>query len=87
MCRRDMPLGLSYFKGFQFSALFLSLLTDIHLIFGTLLCHTKIQINVVFDFDQFTFPEVMALGLKKIPQIITFPHFFSLSTLRFSVNI
>jgi hypothetical protein len=29
----------------QFSALFLSLLTDIHFIFGTLLCHTKIQIK------------------------------------------
>jgi hypothetical protein len=40
-----------------------SLLTDIHLIFGTLLCHTKIQIKFEFGFDPLIFHEVMALGL------------------------
>jgi hypothetical protein len=53
----------------QFSGLFFSLLTDIHLIFGTLLCHTKIQIKLEFDFDPFEFHEVMAHGLRKILQI------------------
>jgi hypothetical protein len=45
---------------------FFSLLTDNHLIFGTLLCHTKIQIKFEFGFDPLIFPEVMALGLRKI---------------------
>jgi hypothetical protein len=45
---------------------FFSLLTDIHLIFGTLLCHTKIQIKFEFEFDPFEFHEVMAHGLRKI---------------------
>jgi hypothetical protein len=50
----------------QFSGLFFSLLKDINLIFGTLLCHTKIQIKFEFGFDPSIFPEVMALGLRKI---------------------
>jgi hypothetical protein len=55
----------------------LSLLTDIHLIFGTLLCHTKIQIKFEFGFDPLIFHEVMALGLRKKSRIISFMHFFS----------
>jgi hypothetical protein len=49
---------------------FFSLLTDIHLIFGTLICHTKIQINFEFGFDPLIFHEFMALVLKKISRII-----------------
>jgi hypothetical protein len=45
-------------------------------ILGTLLCHTKIQIKFEFGFDPFIFPEVMALGLRKISQTISFPDFF-----------
>jgi hypothetical protein len=44
----------------QFSALFFSLLTDIRLIFGTLLYHTKLQIKFEFGFDPLNFHEVMA---------------------------
>jgi hypothetical protein len=57
---------------------FFPLLTDIHLIFSTLLCHTKIQIKFEFGFDPLIFPEVMALELRKISRIISFPDFFSL---------
>jgi hypothetical protein len=64
--RRVMPLELSRFKGFySFPHYVFSLLADIHLIFGTLLCHTKIQIKIEFSFNPFIFPEVMALGLRK----------------------
>jgi hypothetical protein len=52
------------------------MLSDIHLIFGTLLCHTKIQINFEFAFDPSIFHGVMALGLRKISRILSFPHFF-----------
>jgi hypothetical protein len=52
--------------------------SHIHLIFGTLLCHTKIQIKFEFGFDPLIFHEVMTLGLGKISQIITFPDFYSL---------
>jgi hypothetical protein len=51
-------------------------LTDIHLIFGTLLCNTKIQIKFEFGFDPLIFHEVMALGLRKKSQIMSFSHFF-----------
>jgi hypothetical protein len=51
-------------------------LSDIHLIFGTLLYHTEIQIKVEFGFDPLIFHKVMALGLWKISQIFSFPHFF-----------
>jgi hypothetical protein len=44
---------------------FFSLLTDIHLIFGTLLCHTNIRIKFEFGSDPLVFHEVMALGLGK----------------------
>jgi hypothetical protein len=49
---------------------------DIPLIFSTLLCHTKLQIMFAFGFDPLIFHEVMALGLRKISQIISFLHFF-----------
>jgi hypothetical protein len=48
---------------YQFSGLFFSLHTDIHLIFGTLLCHTRIQIKFEFGFDPLIFHEDMDLGL------------------------
>jgi hypothetical protein len=53
------------------------MLSDVHLIFGTLLCHTDIQIKFKFGFDPSIFDGVMALGLGKISQILSFPHFFS----------
>jgi hypothetical protein len=60
-----------------FRTFFFDLLTDIHLIFGTLLCHIKIQIKFEFGFDRFIFHEVMALGLGKISQIFSFTHFLA----------
>jgi hypothetical protein len=58
-----MALGLrKKSRIISFSHFFsLSLLTDIHLIFGTLLCHTKIQIKS----DPLIFHKVMAHGLRK----------------------
>jgi hypothetical protein len=74
-----MALGLrKNNKLLVFWTFFLSLLTDIHLIFGTLLCHTKIQIKFEFGFDPLIFHEVMALGLRKISQLSVF-RTFSLS--------
>jgi hypothetical protein len=70
--RRVMPL-----KGFYSFPGFFSLLTDIHLIFGTLLCQTKIQIKFEFGSDPLIFHEVMALGLGKKSRIISFTLFFS----------
>jgi hypothetical protein len=59
-------LNLTILRDFTvFRTFFFSLLTDIHLIFGTLLCHTKIQIKFEFGFDSLIYPEVMALGLRK----------------------
>jgi hypothetical protein len=57
---------------------FFSLLTDIYLIFGTLLCHTKIQIKFEFGFDPLIFHKVMALGLRKKSRFISFLDFFAL---------
>jgi hypothetical protein len=65
--RRVMPL-----KGFYSFPDFFSLLTDLHLIFGTLLCHTKIQIKFEFGSEPLIFYEVMALGLTKKSRIISF---------------
>jgi hypothetical protein len=77
-----MTLGLRKKKSqiISFLDFIFSLLTDIHFIFGTLLCHTKIQIKFEFEFgsDPLIFHKVMALGLRKISQIISFPDFFSL---------
>jgi hypothetical protein len=38
-----------------FLIFFFFLPTDIHLIFGTLLCHTKLQIKFEFGFDPLIF--------------------------------
>jgi hypothetical protein len=58
-------LGLQKYPELSvFRSTFFSLLKDIHSIFGTLLCHTKIQIKFEFGFDPLIFPEVMALGLR-----------------------
>jgi hypothetical protein len=46
----------------SFTHFFFALLTDIHLIFGTLLWNTKIRIKFEFGFDPLIFHEVMALG-------------------------
>jgi hypothetical protein len=59
--------------------LYLFLPSDIHLIFGTLLCHTKLQIKFEFDFDPLIFHEAMAHGLKKNTRIVSFLHFCSLA--------
>jgi hypothetical protein len=68
---------LRHFTVFQ---TFFSLLTDIHLIFGTLLCYTKIQIKFEFGSDPLIFHEVMALGLrKKNHELSVFHAFFSYS--------
>jgi hypothetical protein len=45
-------------------------LIDIHLIFGTLFCHTKLQIKFKFGFYPFEFHKVMAHGLIKILRIL-----------------
>jgi hypothetical protein len=75
-----MALGLrKKITNYQFYALFFALLTDIHLIFSTLLCNTEIQIKFEFGFDPLIFHEFMALGLRKKSRIISFPDFFSLS--------
>jgi hypothetical protein len=41
-------------------------------IFGTLLCHNKIQIKFEFGIDPLEFHEVMAHGLPLILQIVSF---------------
>jgi hypothetical protein len=51
-------------------------LSDIHLIFGTLLCQTKIQIKLEFGFDPLIFHKVMALGLEKYHEFSVFRTFF-----------
>jgi hypothetical protein len=56
---------LCLLRDFTVFRIFFSLLTTVHLIFGTLLCHTKIQIKFEFGSDPFIFHEVMALGLRK----------------------
>jgi hypothetical protein len=54
-----MPLEGFY----NFPDFFLFLLTDMHLKFGTLLCHTKMQIKFEFGPDPLIFHDVIALGL------------------------
>jgi hypothetical protein len=69
-----MPLEVFY----SFPDFFFFLLTDIHLIFGTLLCHTKIQIKFEFGSDPLIFHEVMALRLiKKNHELSVLSTFFS----------
>jgi hypothetical protein len=58
------PLNLAILRDFTvFRTFVFSLLTDMHLIFGTLLCHAKIHIKFEFGFDSFIFTEVTSLGL------------------------
>jgi hypothetical protein len=85
---RVIPVNLAIERNFTFFCTFLSLDTDIHLIFGkcTLLCHTMIQIKFEFGFYPIIFHEVKAFGFRKISRIISFPHFF-LSAYRYSVDI
>jgi hypothetical protein len=64
---------LRYFTVFR---TFFSLLTDINLIFGTLLCHSRIQIKFEFGFHPLIFHEVMTLELRKISRTLSFRHFF-----------
>jgi hypothetical protein len=45
------PLNLTILGDFTVFGTFFSLLTYIHLIFGALICHSKIQIKFEFDFD------------------------------------
>jgi hypothetical protein len=45
------------------------------LIFGTLHCHTKVQIKIEFGSDPLIFHEVMAHGLRKTLPIVSFLHF------------
>jgi hypothetical protein len=74
-----MALGLRKISRIiSFPHFFFSLLKDIHLIFGTLLCHAKIQIKFEFCFDPLVFPEVMAIGLRKISRNYLFSTHFSL---------
>jgi hypothetical protein len=61
-------------------------LSDIHLIFGTLHCHTKIQIKFDFRFDPSNFHEVKALGLRKIHELSVFRTFF-VRAFRYSFDI
>jgi hypothetical protein len=51
-----------------------------------MLYHAKLQIKFEFGCGPFRFHEVMALGLRKLSGIISFPHFF-LSAFRYSFNI
>jgi hypothetical protein len=61
------PLNLVMLRDFTvFRTFSLSLLTDIHLIFGILVCHTKIQISFEFCFDLLIFHEVIAPVHRKI---------------------
>jgi hypothetical protein len=69
------PLDLE--KNYELSVLS-TFFSHIHLIFGTLLCNTKIQIKFEFGFDPLIFHKVMAFGLRKKSRIISFPDFFSL---------
>jgi hypothetical protein len=49
---------LCHFKGFYSFQHFFSLLTDIHLIFVALLCHTKIQMKFEFGLNPMILAEV-----------------------------
>jgi hypothetical protein len=67
---------LCFLRDFTVFRTFLSLLIDINLIFGTLLCHTNIQINFEFGFDLLIFHEVLALGLRKTNHELSVLRFF-----------
>jgi hypothetical protein len=73
------PLDLeNYSESSVFRTVF-SLLRNIHLIFGTLLCYVtcKLQIKFEFSFNPLIFHEVMAHGLRKIVRIVSFLDFSS----------
>jgi hypothetical protein len=72
------PNVMAFHELAVFCTFFFSLLTDIHLLFDTLLSNSKLQIRFEFGFDPLIFHEVMALGLGKISRIISFPHFLPL---------
>jgi hypothetical protein len=72
-------------KNYELSVLS-TFFSHIHLIFGTLLCHTKIQIKFEFGFDRLIFHEVMALGLRKNHELLVFQTFF-LPAYRYSFDI
>jgi hypothetical protein len=79
-----MALGLrKKSRIINFPHFFFALLTDIHLIFGILLCNTKIQIKFEFGFNPLIFHEVMALGLRKKYQELLVFRTFSLSAYRY----
>jgi hypothetical protein len=59
------PLNLVILRDFTVFRTFFSVLTDINLASGSLLCHTEIQIKFEFGLDPLVFPEVIALGLRK----------------------
>jgi hypothetical protein len=63
-----MPLEGFY----SFLDFFSTLLTDIHLIFGTLLCHTKIQVKFELGSDPLIFHEAMDLDLEKNQKLSVF---------------
>jgi hypothetical protein len=73
--------GKSVFRTF-----FVHAFRYIHLIFGTLLCHTKIQIKFEFGFDPSIFHGVMALGLEKYHEFSVFRTFF-VRAFRYSFDI
>ena len=51
-----MALGvLENFINYQFSTLFFYVLADIHLIFSTWVCHTKLQFKFEFGFGPLIF--------------------------------
>jgi hypothetical protein len=74
-----MPLTGFY----SFLDFFFSLLTDIHLIFRTLLYHTEIQIKFEFGSDPLIFHEVMTLGLRK--KITNFQFYALFSSYSFDI--
>jgi hypothetical protein len=65
---------------------FFALLTDIHLIFDTLLCNTKIQIMFESGFDPLIFTKLWPLDLEKKPELLVFRTFF-LSAYRYLFDI
>jgi hypothetical protein len=73
--------------GKQFCALFWSVLSDIRLIFVTLLCHTVWLIKFEFGFDPLIFHYVMAHGLRKISWIVSCPHALFVRAFRYAFGI
>jgi hypothetical protein len=76
------PLNLAIWSDFTvFRTLYL------HLIFGTLLGHTKIQINLSLVSIHWFSPKVWPLERTKYHELSVFITFFSLSAYRFSFDI